>query len=83
MAEYTNFTSLPPDEEATFVVYERRTAEALSKSGMIGIVAGLAVFFLGVGIYFGVAPEEDTSHKDMDINQLKKKSTKADAPDAP
>ncbi len=83
MAEYSNFTSLPPDQEAAFVVFERRTQEALAKSTMIGLISGLAVLLLGFVVYFGITPEEDHTAKDMDMNQLKKKSTKAEAPDAP
>ena len=86
MAEYVNFTSLPPEQEATFVVYERRTQEALSKSLVIALAAGATVFLIAVGLYFGVKPEEDKTSKDMDLNQLKKKSTKVEAaptPDAP
>jgi hypothetical protein len=83
MPEYSNFTSLPPEQEATFVVYERRTHEALQKSTMIGIIAGIAVFVLSAGIYFGVAPSVDRTAKDMDLNQLKKKSTKGETPEAP
>ena len=71
---------MTPAEEATFVVFERRTQEALSKSAMIGIISGLAVLLLGIIIYFGVAPQADHTSKDMDMNQLKKKSNKAEAP---
>lgn len=83
MADYTNFTSLPPDQEAAFVVFERRTAETMSKAAMIGLLAGAAVFVLGLGIYFGVSPQENQAHRDMNINQLQKKSTKTEAPNAP
>jgi hypothetical protein len=79
MSDFTNFTSLPPEQEASFVVFERHQKENLDKGFKIGaIVAGIFAV-LALGIYFGVTPEEDKTAKDMDLNQLKKKS-KTDSP---
>ncbi len=82
MNEYVNFSSLPPDQEATFVVYERHTQENLKKAFTIGAICSLIFGVLAVGLYFGVEPEEDKTAKDMDLNQLKKKS-KTGTPEAP
>lgn len=84
MSDYVNFTSLPPDQEATFVVFEKHQQENLKKGFTIGLISSIVFGVLAVGIYFGVTPEEDKTAKDMDINQLKKKSkVEAPTPDAP
>jgi hypothetical protein len=84
MSDYVNFTSLPPEQEASFVVYERHQQDNLKKGMTIGVICSVIFGVIAVGIYFGVTPEEDTIGKDMDINQLKKKSkVEAPTPDAP
>lgn len=62
MNEYTSFTSLPPQEEAQFVVFERFTQENRQKSFMTGVISGIGVGILGVIIYFGFAPPEKKKH---------------------
>lgn len=83
MNEHVNFTSLPPEQEATFVVYERHQQENLKKGFTMGLIASIAFGILALGVYFGVTPEEDKIGKDMDINQLKKKSKVEAATPAP
>ena len=86
MSEYSNFTSLPPEQEAAFVVFERHQKENLDKGFKIGAIAAAIFAVLALGVYFGVTPEEDKIGKDMDLNQLKKKSktdTPAATPEAP
>jgi hypothetical protein len=78
--DHVNFSSLPPDQEATFVVYERRTAESLHKAMVIALVSSILFGLVAIGIYFGVSPEEDKIAKDMDLNHLKKKSKTEAAP---
>ncbi len=77
--DYTAFTSLPPEQEAQFVVFERHQKENLDKGFKIGVIVAAIFGVLAVGVYFGITPEEDNIGKDMDLNQLKKKS-KTDAP---
>lgn len=64
MSEYSNFTSLPPDQEATFVVYERHQKESLDKGFKIGIIASAVFAVLALGVYFGVEPHEDKKGED-------------------
>ncbi len=60
MSQFQNFTSLTPQDEATFVVYEQRAAEA-SKSGMtFGLIAGIAVGLIILIIAFTVTPKHDS-----------------------
>lgn len=79
MNEHVNFTSLPPEQEATFVVYERHQTENLKSGRTAAIIASAVFTVLALGVYFGVEPKESTQAKDMDLNQLKKKS-KVEAP---
>jgi uncharacterized protein HemX len=81
MSDYSNFTSLPPEQEAQFVVFERHQKENLDKGFKLGAIAAVVVAVLALGLYFGVTPKEDHKAKEMDLNQLKKKS-KTDAPAA-
>lgn len=84
MSDYSNFTSFPPEQEAQFVVFERYQKEALDKGFKLAAIAGAVVAVLALALYFGVAPKEDNKAKDMDLNQLKKKSkTDAPTPEAP
>ena len=84
MSDYSNFTSLPPEQEASFVVFERHQKENLDKGLKFGVIAGLIFGVLAVALYFGIPPEEHQAAKDMDLNQLKKKSkTEAPTPEAP
>jgi len=49
---YQHFTSLPPEEEATFIVYEQRTQEASKKARTLGLVVAAIFGFLIVVIVF-------------------------------
>src|SRR5262245_54275715 len=79
---YQNFTSLPPHEEQTFIVYEQRMAEAGSKGLTMGAVAGAIILVIAVGIYLGVDPKEIDYTKDMNMSNLtkKEKTSSADTP---
>ena len=80
MSDHVNFTSLPPEQEAQFAIYERVQEERL-KTGLTAAIVASAIFAVfALGIYFGVTPEEDKIGQDMDINQLKKKSKDQPAP---
>jgi hypothetical protein len=72
--EFSNFSSLPPNEEASFIVYEQQMASA-SKSGFtFGAIAGAIVLLLGLGIYLGVEPKQQDLSKDMNMSNLTKKT---------
>ena len=74
MTEFRDFSSLSPQEEATFIVYEQRM-EAAGKSGMtLGAIAGAIVLLLAAAIYLGVEPEDIDYAKDMNMSNLSKKS---------
>lgn len=63
---YQNFTSLPPDQEATFIVYESRTQESAKKAMTLGLVSGLVFFVLVVAIVFShEKPKNKMEGEDM------------------
>lgn len=45
-----NFTSLPDDQEQTFVVFEKKSRDALKKSRTVGLAVGIGIFVVMVGI---------------------------------
>lgn len=58
MGQFSNFSSLPPEQEATFSVYEERISAA-SKSGlMAGLIAGIGIGFFVLVVSFTVTPEK-------------------------
>ena len=46
MAEFTNFTSLPPQEEALFVVYEEKSVGNSRSARNIALGIAIPLFFL-------------------------------------
>lgn len=57
MSQFQHFTSLPPEQEAQFLVYEQRAADA-QKSGLtMGVIFGLAIGILLFGIFLAVEPD--------------------------
>ncbi len=63
---YQHFTSLPPEQEQAFVVYESRTVETSKKALMAGLIAAGAFFVLMVIIVFSFdAPENKMAGDDM------------------
>ena len=70
--EYQNFTSLPPAEEQTFVIYERTTNEAGKKAMTLGAICGGVVGIFALLLFFSydapinahaVEPETDIAEE--------------------
>jgi hypothetical protein len=78
-----DFSSWPRDQEQTFVVYENRAKESQGKAFMGGLIAAVAFFVIAVGIYVGVPPEEKDMTKGMNMDNLTKKSKKAEPAPTP
>jgi hypothetical protein len=72
MTQFVNFTSLPPDQEASFVVYEQKMAESEKSGFTIGAIAAAAFLVVALGIYLGVAPDKRDLGKDMNMSNLTK-----------
>jgi hypothetical protein len=85
MQSFQNFTSLPPHEEQTFIVYEQRMAAA-SKTGVtFAAIIGAIILVFAFFIYLGIEPVEIDYAKDMNMSNLTKKegTEAAPAPTAP
>jgi hypothetical protein len=80
---FMDFSSWPRDQEQSFVVYEQRSAESSKKALMGGIIAGVAFFVLALGVYAGVEPDKRDMTKGMNMDNLTKKTKKADPAPTP
>jgi hypothetical protein len=78
----SNVTSWPQPQEQTFYPYNQRTNGSQGQAWIISLVSSVAVFFIIVGIYFGVKPEIRDIGKSMNMSNLTKKSQtpKTEAP---
>jgi len=82
MQEYVNFSSLPPDQEAAFVVFERRMAESQQQGFRIAGILSAITLVIALFVYFGVEPDHRDLAKDMDMSRLTKKEAPAPTPAA-
>ena len=53
---YSNFTSLPPEQEQQFVVFERQSAESSKTAMTMGIITGVVLFVFLIGLYAASDP---------------------------
>ncbi|MDX2087332.1 MAG: hypothetical protein SFX73_05760 [Kofleriaceae bacterium] len=80
---FSDFSSWPREQEASFVVFEQRVTESQKKAWTIGgAVAGVILVF-AIGVAFGVSPEKKDLGKDMNMSNLTKKSGEKEAAPAP
>lgn len=80
--EFQNFTSLPPEQEQTFVVFEKTSVESGKKAMTIGVVAGAIFGICVIALVFSHdAPENAHAVKapPTKVGEAKKK-VKAPAP---
>lgn len=76
-----NFTSLPPQQEQHFVVFEQYQADSQSKAYMIGGIVAAVMLVAAAVVYFVIPPEHKDLTKDMNMSNLsKKKAVDAPAP---
>jgi hypothetical protein len=68
------FSSWPPEQEQTFLVYEQVRDESQRKAWMIGGIAAGAFFVLLVGISLAVTPHKIDLTKDMNMSNITKKA---------
>jgi len=89
---YSNFTSLPPEQEQQFVVFERQSVESSQKAMMIGLISGAILgLFLIVLYVTSDAPaamhadalDDDMAAEDEAPRKTKKKKKAAPAETAP
>jgi hypothetical protein len=83
MNDYQNFSSLPPEKERDFVIYEKTSVEAGQKAWRIGMITAITFGVLVVAIVFGAGSKPENKMAGDDLGMLKraeKKETKAVAP---
>ncbi len=66
MSQYKDFTSLPPEQEQTFVVFERRSVEAGQKAVKLAMIVAGVLAVLVIGIVLGISPGESTADQMKD-----------------
>lgn len=83
MDEYKNFTSLPEDQERTFVVFERFSRESAQKAMRMGIIAGAIFFVVTMIVVFSHSKPTESKIKKEDIqtSQSGADEAPADTPD--
>ena len=81
MHDMQNFTSLPPHEEAQFVVFERTTQEGLHKAFVIALATSIGIAVFALILFFGFAPpEKEKKHEDAKGQVKKAAPAEAAAP---
>jgi len=81
MPKRSEITSWPAAQEASFTPFNQRSLSSHGQAWMFSIIGAVTVFFLIVGIYFGVTPEIRDYGKTMNMSNLTKKArTSAPAP---
>lgn len=76
----TPVSSWPTDQERLFAVYDERITAAQSRAWAIGIASGVLFFIFAIGVYKGVTPDMKDLSKDMNMDNLTKKSKGDEAP---
>ena len=54
------FSSFPPEQEQSFVVYEQHMVDGLAKAKTAGVVTAIALVVMIAGIFFAVPPKRVT-----------------------
>ena len=84
MSQLENFTSLPPSEERTFVVYEEYMMVNSRRATRVGMIAGGIVGLLVVLIVFAVTPDKKQKISADDMQGLTRtKKEKGEPPASP
>ncbi|MEO8699813.1 MAG: hypothetical protein ABI867_07205 [Kofleriaceae bacterium] len=86
MPRRSSITSWPQPQEQTFHSFDQRASGSHSQAWLFSLISGAVVFFIIVGVYFGVKPEIRDLGKSMNMSNLTKKSQapapKVEAPKA-
>jgi hypothetical protein len=80
MSEYQNFSSLPPEKERDFVIFEKTSVEASQTAFRIGVITAVSFGILVVAIVLGVSAKPENKMAGDDLGMLKRaeqKETKA------
>jgi hypothetical protein len=82
-----NFSSMPPEQEAAFVVYEERSVTAAKKAMTLGVIVGVSFFLVTILIVFSHSkPKSKMEGEDMGMladekeRAAERSQLKSDAP---
>jgi len=73
----SDVSSWPTAQEATFSPFNQKNVSNQGTAWTISLITAVAVFFVVVGVYFGVKPEIRDVSKTMNMSNLTKKSGEA------
>jgi hypothetical protein len=81
--EYQDFTSLPPEQEASFVIYERTSKESGKKAMTMGAIAGgiVGIFAILLFLSFDAAENAHAVDPETDIEEEAPAAAPAPAPE--
>jgi hypothetical protein len=71
-----DFSSWPPHQEQSFIVYEEMREQSQRKAWTMGAIAAAAFFFVLILIYVAVEPQRIDMTKDMNMSNITKKASK-------
>ena len=82
--EYQNFSSMPPEQEQSFVIYERTTAESSKKAMTLGAIAGgiVGVFAVMLFLSFDAPINAHAVELETDIEEEAPAPAPVPAPEA-
>lgn len=84
MSEFKDFSSLPPDQEREFVVFERHAVQSGKKAKIIGLIASMTFLVLLMSVVFSQPPPENLmAHDDMGAFSAPAKKAEAPAAETP
>jgi len=83
MAEFANFTSLPPNEEAHFVVYEEKSTQNSNSARNISLGIAIPLFLIIVINYLTNRSEEKSIIPDSEDPGISAPAPRPSAPPAP
>jgi hypothetical protein len=81
--EYKNFTSLPPEQEQSFVIYEKTSVESGKKALTIGTICGVAVGVLAIIFYMAFEPPKSSHYVEPESDLPEETAPKAAPAPAP
>tara|TARA_R110002096_G_scaffold77896_6_gene183260 strand:- start:25059 stop:25448 length:390 start_codon:yes stop_codon:yes gene_type:complete len=81
--EYKNFTSLPPEQEQSFVIYEKTSIESGKKALTLGTICGAVVGVFAIIFYFAFDPPKSSHYVEPESELSEEVAPKAAPAPAP
>lgn len=79
MSDYQNFSSLPPEKERDFIIYEKTSVEASQKAMRIGTIVAVCFGVVVVAIVLAIGGKPHNKMADDDLGMLKRADDKKKA----